>query len=70
MFHSMGIGWLFWLIVLVFVFYIIIKFIKQDKNKITYSENKESAALDILKRRYARGEISEEEFETIKKSIV
>jgi putative membrane protein len=74
MFHDMGfgfmgIGWLLWLGALGFILYVIIKFSKPKQFENTSSNNKESA-LDILKMRYANGEISEKEFDKIKKTIV
>jgi putative membrane protein len=74
MFHDMtfgfmGNGWLIWLVALIFILYIIIKFSNQKQPKNTKSNNKESP-LDILKMRYASGEISEKEFDKIKKTIV
>lgn len=52
--------WLFWLAVLVIVFLLIRQF--------TPLPGKESA-LDVLKKRYAKGEIDKQEFEDKKKAI-
>jgi putative membrane protein len=58
-----GMGWL-WIIVLVAVVILMFKLIgKQD------SETKSNTALDILKERYAKGEIDKEEFEQKRKDI-
>lgn len=61
---GMGFGWLFmmlfWVLVVLGVIYII---------TLIGTRKKEETALDILEKRYARGEISREEFEEKKKDI-
>ena len=66
-----GWGWgmgllmvLFWVLVIVGIVYLIRSFIGAERKGM-----KEESALDILKKRYARGEISKEEFEEKKKDI-
>jgi len=66
--HSLGMGWI-WiigLIVLVIVIWVIVRTLSQKSNR-NQSDNK--TPLDILKERYARGEISKQEFEEKKKGI-
>jgi putative membrane protein len=66
---GMGFGWVFmvafWAIVILGVIYLVKLLLGGSK----CSKSNESA-LDILKKRYANGEISKEEFETMKKDIV
>lgn len=61
-----GMGWLMWLIPLLIIvgIYFFLKIISQKKS----SQNPESP-LDILKKRYANGEITKEQFEEMKKNI-
>jgi putative membrane protein len=71
MFHDMGwggmwFGWFFWLAVLVIVIWIGIKI---TKNSGKQNSNQIETPLDILKKRYAKGEISKEEFEQMKRGI-
>lgn len=71
MFHDMGfgwmgLGWLFWLIVIAVFVYIVVKITNQNKPDNIYHPE---TPLEILKKRYAKGEISKEEFERIKKDI-
>jgi putative membrane protein len=65
---GMGFGWffilIFWVLVIVGVVYLV-KLITEGRKK----EEKEETALDILKKRYARGEITKEEFEEKKIDI-
>ncbi len=66
--HASGMGWI-WiigLIVLVIAIWIIIRTLGQKSSR-NQSDNK--TPLDILKERYARGEISKQEFEEKKKDI-
>jgi putative membrane protein len=60
-----GFMWLFWIAVIVGLFFLIRGTIQQNK-PIERSEN----ALDILKKRYAKGEIDREEFEQKKKDLI
>jgi putative membrane protein len=61
-----GYGMMFiWLIFIIFVIVLIIWLINNRKS----SGDKNSSALDKLNKRYAAGEISEEEYQKIKKEI-
>ena len=64
---NFGFGWLLWIIIIVLVVALIWKN-TNERDKYIPFENKETA-LDILKKRYAKGEITKEEFERIKKDI-
>jgi putative membrane protein len=71
MFHDMGFGWMgfgwiFWLIVIAVIVCLIIKITNQKQTDNIYPKE---TPLEILKKRYAKGEISKEEFERIKKDI-
>ena len=68
-----GMGWfgmifmlLFWVLVIVGLIFLI-RWLVQNTRK--GAENEGSRALDILKERYARGDISREEFEQIRKDL-
>lgn len=62
---GMGFGMvIFWVLVIVGIVYLVRALIGAERRGI-----KEESALDILKKRYARGEISKEEFEEKKKDI-
>ena len=52
--------WLFWLILLVVMFVLI---------KLFVSPKDSESAMDILKKRYANGEITNEQFEEQKKNL-
>ncbi|MCB4205196.1 SHOCT domain-containing protein [Deferribacterales bacterium Es71-Z0220] len=61
-----GFMWIFgmgiWLVVIIFVLYLLVKIPGMFFTK----NNNYNDALDILKTRYAKGEITEEEFENMK----
>ena len=72
MFHDMfignfGFGWLLLIIIIVLVVALIWKN-TSERDKYIPFENKETA-LDILKKRYAKGEITKEQFDQMKKDI-
>ena len=56
---------LFWLIVLVVVIYVVIRLIKNHEN----TTNTRIDPLDIAKERYAKGDITKEQFTEIKKEL-
>jgi putative membrane protein len=58
---------LFWILIIIGVVLLIVWLVRQPgRYDRGYSEE---SALDILKKRYARGEVSKEEFERMKKDI-
>ncbi|MFP4469309.1 MAG: SHOCT domain-containing protein [Bacteroidota bacterium] len=65
-FWGMGWGWIIGLIITGVIIWIIVKAVNKTSPEVTKSDK---SALDILKERYARGEIDREEFEERKKSI-
>ncbi len=64
-----GFGWLimaiFWILVILGIMYIVRSIARGSKR-----EAKEETAFDILKKRYAKGEINKEEFDRIKSDIM
>jgi len=69
---SMMGGWWFWIIVLIVIFVIIVVLIylvlKEDQNKRIKSEPGKSAE-KLLDERYARGEISTDEYQEMKEEM-
>lgn len=56
---------LFWILIIVLAYLLIKQLLEQSK-----SRGEEKSALDIAKERYAKGEITEEEFEEMKKRLM
>ncbi len=65
-FGGMWFGWIFWIVILVVVIWVVMQFTNRNKNSKQISKQ---SPLDILKNRYAKGEISKEEFERMKKDL-
>ena len=61
-----GYMWLFWLLVIAAIVVVIMSAIN---TKSTSGSKNEDSPIEILKRRYARGEIDEEEFTRRRKQI-
>lgn len=57
-------GLVFWVLIIVLAYLLIKRLLEQDKTR-----GEEKSALDIAKERYAKGEITEEEFEEIKRRL-
>jgi putative membrane protein len=66
-FFGMGLGWIFWLIIIVVIVWVVFQF--KGDNRGHYYKSSESP-LDILKKRYANGEILKDEFEKMKKDLI
>ena len=68
-FHFFGGGWMmvFWWILIIAVILIAIKLMMKSGRK--QSGSQDESALEILKRRYAKGEITKEEFEDRKSEL-
>ncbi len=64
---GMGWGWILGLIILVLLIWVIIRSINKGKRM---GGTEEKSAMDILKERYARGDISKEEFDRKKKDLM
>lgn len=64
---GMGWWWIIGLIIVAIVVWIVVKGIKQNNNSNTQFGNR--SALDILKERYAWGEIDKQEFEERKNNL-
>jgi putative membrane protein len=65
-----GYGWIFWIAIIAIIaltVFLIIRFTNQNKSNRDIGKGETS--LDILQRRYAKGEISKEEFERMKKDL-
>jgi len=60
-------GWIMWILLLVIVIAVVYFLVKLAN---PLSSSKTETPLDILKKRYASGEISQEEFEKMKKDLI
>jgi putative membrane protein len=62
---GIGFGWFIGLFFIVLIIWLIIRLVNQD----FYHRIRNNSAMDILKERYAKGEIGKEEFEEKRKLI-
>ncbi len=68
---GMWFGWLFWLVIIVLIAWGVITVVNSSRSRGNGPHfSPDNDALDILKKRYARGEISKEEFEKMKKDLL
>jgi putative membrane protein len=65
---GLGMGW--WWIIGIAVVTAIIWFILRNANSSRLGNSKEKSALDILKERFAKGEINKEEYEERRKKLI
>lgn len=64
---------IFWILIVFFVIWIIRRILHSSHNYYNHDQyfgHRSNNALDILKERYAKGEINKEEFEAKKKDIM
>lgn len=68
-----GLGWIFQLLFWALIIWLVVSLVRGNGccglGKWYNHDQKTESALDILKKRYAKGEISREEFEQIKKEL-
>lgn len=63
----MGAGmWIFWIVVIVFIVFVIKIMMNENSSQTNQSEE---SPMEILEKRYARGEINQDEFESMKKEL-
>jgi putative membrane protein len=65
---GMWFGWIFWLVIIGAIIWLIFSQSGRYRNQSSVNPHLESP-LDILKKRYAKGEISKEQFEEMKKDL-
>ncbi len=65
---SMWLGWLFWLVIIGVIVWAVVKF-SDSRQSDQRAAPRNEAALEILKKRYARGEIDRAEFEEKRKQL-
>ena len=70
LFHGFGIGsgWVFDLVFLGLIVWLVV--VVSNRNTSQHSQQGNKSALDILKERYAKGEIGKEEFEEKKRDLM
>jgi putative membrane protein len=59
--------WIFWIAVIVGIIFLVKWIVMQSR---TGEQKREESSLEILKKRYARGEIDKDEFEQKKKVLL
>jgi putative membrane protein len=65
---GMWIGWIIWLVIIAAIIWVVVSLIGRSKRGEENVHPTESA-LDILKKRYAKGEITKEQFDQMKKDL-
>lgn len=63
---TMGWGWIIGVILVILIFWIIARTLNQNR----INQQRDKSPLDILKERYALGEIDKEEFDKRKKDLI
>ncbi len=65
----MAIGILFWLLVIVGIVVLVIWAVRTSSGRSSTGSGREPDAFEIARRRYARGEITKEQFEQLKQDL-
>lgn len=65
---GMGWGWIIGIIIIALIIWMVIR--SASQNRPSSKDEQSKSPLDILKERYVRGEIDEEEFESRKKGLM
>lgn len=65
--YGFGLGFIFQILFWIIVIWLVISLVRYHKDG--GQDRKEDGAMEILKKRYAKGEITKEEFEKMKKDL-
>lgn len=68
-FGGMGFGWVFWIILLGVIIWAVIKITNNNRSPYNIHHFAGGEALDILKKRYANGEITKEQFADMRRDL-
>lgn len=74
MFHSwfwggeFWFGWIFWLMIIGVIIWLLINQSSRNRDEFHFNKPADSP-LDIIKRRYAKGEITKDQFDQMKKDL-
>lgn len=66
--NGMWFGWLFWVVIIVLILLVVANGSKRNQY-LKHNFPSQETAVEILKKRYARGEITKEQFDQMKKDI-
>ena len=71
MFGGMWFGWLFWIVLIVIIIWAVVQFTNRNQPS-NHSSNHIAieTPLSILKKRYAKGEITKDQFDEMKKDLM
>jgi putative membrane protein len=69
MYYGFGIGGMFMRLLFLVAIGLLVYFIFQNQKKKSQTPPENEGPLDILKKRYARGEITKDEFESMRKDL-
>jgi putative membrane protein len=65
----MGFGFIFWLLLIAGIVVLVVWAVRSSSNRGQGVSGHEPDAMEIARRRYARGEISKEQFEQLKQDL-
>ncbi len=66
---GMWFGWIFWIAILALVIWAVTQFTNRNRTMDSSNFNEKEIPLSILKKRYAKGEITKEQFDEMRKDL-
>jgi putative membrane protein len=75
MFHNwfwgggMWFGWIFWLAIIGIIVYLLVNQSSRNRNQDFFHQPSSDTPIDIIKKRYAKGEITKEQFDQMRKDL-